>query len=247
MAGRRHTPVNLGCAEPHACSPALRRRALAGAPMFRALDDAALADVDARCTAVGVAAGEVVHRAGDPADWLLVVATGRVKLTRPAVDGTEVLVDLARPGDVVGMLTQLGESAYPETATALTTTCLLRFGAEDFREVLRRHPEVALAALDATAARLTEARAALRAVAAGTSEQRVAATLVRLADRVGVPRREGLLLDVPLTRADLAAMAGTTTETVSRVLSRWRADGLITSGRAWVALVDREAIAGLAG
>jgi len=62
-----------------------------------------------------------------------------------------------------------------------------------------------------------------------------------------VPRREGLLLDVPLTRADLAAMAGTTTETVSRVLSRWRADGLITSGRAWVALVDREAIAGLAG
>ena len=217
---RRRSPVNLGCAEPHHCPPDVRRRVLAATPMFAGLDEAAIADVDRYCTAVGIRAGEPAYLAGDPADSLLVVATGSLKLARPSLDGREVLVDVVGPGDFLGMLTALGEAAFPDTATALTTSCVLRFSADSFNRVLRVHPSVALTTLEAVGVRLADAHRAVRTLAAGDAEERLAATVLRLARRLGVQRREGLLIDIPLTRADLAAMAGTTTETTSRVLTR---------------------------
>lgn len=240
MNQRRRSPVSAGCAEPHACPPDVRRRVLAVTPIFAGLDDAALTEVDSAFTSVGVPAGAPVYRAGEPADALLVVASGTVKVSRSDVEGREVLVEVARPGDFLGMLSPLGEPAFPDSATALTTACVLRIDAPDFRGVLRRHPSVAVAALDAVASRLADAHAALRTMAVGSSEERLAATVLRLADRVGVRRPEGLLIDIPLTRSDLAALSGTTTETASRVLSRWREAGWIGTGRAWVAVRERD-------
>src|SRR5690554_4705767 len=102
---RRHSPVDLGCAEPHHCPPDVRRRVLAATPMFAGLDAQAIGEVDARCTAVGIGVGQVAYWAGDPADSLLVVATGSLKLGRPSLEGREVLVDVVGPGDFLGMLT----------------------------------------------------------------------------------------------------------------------------------------------
>src|SRR5699024_5171176 len=79
-----------------------------------------------------------------------------------------------------------------------------------------------------------------------TAMQRVAAALLRLADKFGQPRRDGsTLIQIPLTRADVAGMSGTTTETVSRIMSTLRADGIIESGRRWTAIVDHESLAGI--
>lgn len=68
-----------------------------------------------------------------------------------------------------------------------------------------------------------------------------------LADKLGEKRDESILLQLPLTREDLASMTGTTTESVSRTLSKWRRAGLIETGRRWTSLKDRDALAALAG
>ncbi|HLS33050.1 MAG TPA: helix-turn-helix domain-containing protein, partial [Brevibacterium sp.] len=74
-----------------------------------------------------------------------------------------------------------------------------------------------------------------------TVPQRVATALLRLADKLGEDRgREGTMLEVPLSRADLAGLARSTPESVSRIMSRWKKDGLIDSGRRWTALRDRQ-------
>ncbi|WP_141321805.1 Crp/Fnr family transcriptional regulator, partial [Cellulomonas uda] len=74
-----------------------------------------------------------------------------------------------------------------------------------------------------------------------TVPQRVATALLRLADKVGRDRPgEGLLLEVPLSRADLAALARTTPESVSRVMSGWKQQGVVASGRRWTAILDRD-------
>ena len=183
--------------------------------------------------------GHTIYSAGQAATHLFVLATGRVKLLRPAPDAAAVLVDVLTPGALFGTLTALGSRTYPDTAQALTVSCALRISAADFRAVLAEHPSVALAVVDDVSGRLEQAHEALGLISAGSVEQRVAATLLTLADRLGEPRAGAVLLQVPLTRADLAAMTGTTTESVSRVMSRWKADGVVDTGRRWTSILDR--------
>ena len=141
----------------------------------------------------------------------------------------------------------LGHTTYPDTALALTVSCVLRISAADLRAVMNRHPAVALAVLDEVSHRLEEAQQSVRRLSGGTVEQRVAASLLVLADKLGEPRGGSILLQLPLTREDLAAMTGTTTESISRTLSKWRRAGLIETGRRWISLTDRAALAAIAG
>lgn len=187
-----------------------------------------------------------MFHAGDPATSLYVVATGTAKVVRPSLDGTEVLLDIARPGDFFGVLPSLGVETYADSAWALTPLCVLALDGAAFEEVLDEHPSVARAGLRVVAQRLDQAQSHIHAMAAATSEQRVAGALVMLAGRVGVPRSNGLLLDLPLSRDDLASLTGTASETVSRVLARLQRDGLIDSGRRWIAIVDLPALEELA-
>lgn len=167
-------------------------------------------------------------------------------MLRPSFDGAEVLVDVVTPGTMFGSVAALGRSTYPDTAQALTVSCALRIPAIDFRAILAEHPDVALAVLDDLAGRLEQAQQTVRRLSGGTVEQRVASTLLALADRVGERRGDSVLLQLPLTRGDLAAMTGTTTESVSRTLSKLRRQGLVETGRRWTAVTDTEGLAALA-
>jgi CRP-like cAMP-binding protein len=246
VAGPERSPLTLPTADPHACTPGVRLRALAQAPMFAMLGPQELADVDARCRTVGFQEGEPIYHAGDRAERLLVVVTGAVKLTRLGPEGREVLTDVLTSGEFLGALPALGEERHAESAWALSAACLLVFGVSQFEAVLNRHPPVALAALGAVSRRLADANRAIQRLATAPVDQRLAATLVLLADKVGERDDRGTLLQAPLTREDLAAMTGAVPETVSRVLSQWRRLGLLDAGRRWVRLRDRPALEAIA-
>lgn len=244
---RRHVPLAVGCGEPHTCPPQVRRRVLSRIGYFADLGAAQIEDVDRRLVSLAWSAGEALFRAGEPAEHLYVLASGRVKVVHPTARGTEVITDVLVPGDLFGTLSTLGDATYPETAQALTTVCALRMDLAAFRSVLAEHPAVAMRVLDDVAARLQAARTGAARTVAGTVEQRVAGVLLRLSERVGQEQRDGTLLQLPLTRADLAAMTGSTPESVSRVMSRLRRDGVVASGRRWTAVVDAARLAELAG
>jgi CRP-like cAMP-binding protein len=243
---RRTTPLARSCEAPHSCPRPLRLDVLAHTPYFRGLNRAEIEAIDRRMQVRGYVAGEVVYRVGEPADHLFILATGRVKVLRPSLEGSHVLVDVITPGALFGSVAALGDADYPDTAEALTVACALRMSATDFRALLREHPHVALTVLDDVAARLEQAHQTIRRLSGGTVEQRIAATLLTLADKLGQPLGDSTLLQLPLTRADLAAMTGTTTESVSRTLSALRRAGLIDTGRRWTAVTDRTGLAKLA-
>lgn len=242
---RRTTPLAGSCAVPHACPRPLRLEILSRNRLFAGLSADEIAMIDARMQVRGYAAGETIYQVGQPARTLCVLASGRVKLVRPTLDGRDVLVDVVTPGGLFGTLQSLGEPHYPDTAQALTVSCALRMSAEAFREVLHAYPAVALTVLDDLAGRLEQAHQSLRHRSGGSVTQRVAATLLALADKVGQPHDGATLLQLPLTRADLAAMTGTTTESVSRVLSTLRREGVLSTGRRWTAILDRDRLAAL--
>lgn len=246
MATSRRSPLTIQTNDPATCTVDVRRHVLTHVPFFEGLDPDEVAEIDRRCRVDDFDTGDAVHHAGQPANRLYVVATGTAKLVRPALDGTEVLLDVLRPGDFFGAVPSLGADTFTDSAWALTPLCVLSLDTTTFDDILVQHPSVARAGLAVMAQRLSRAQAQIHAMAAAGSEQRVAAALAMLGRKTGVPRRGQTLLDLPLSRDDLAGLTGVTSETVSRVLARLRRDGVIDTGRMWVAIIDHEELERLA-
>jgi CRP-like cAMP-binding protein len=222
------------------------RRILGGTPFFSPLPVADVDQIAANFRQVDFRAGETIHRAGDPAARLAIVAAGMVKLSRPTADGQDVVVNILTSGDYFGSLADLGDAFYTEDATAQTDCCILVATAQEFHQLLERFPPVALATLQLVAERLRDAHQAIEQLSAYSVERRVASTLLKLADRVGRPEGTGTLIEMPLSRQDLADMTGAKVETVSRVMSEFRRAGLIDSGRRWIAVTDHDGLAEIA-
>ncbi|HLU32086.1 MAG TPA: Crp/Fnr family transcriptional regulator [Acidimicrobiia bacterium] len=220
----------------------MRLEVLGRVPFFAGLKPQQLEAINRRLHTEGHGTDEPVYHAGFEADRLFVIATGVVKTTRMSLDGRESVIDILGPGDFFGALPALGSERYTDSAWTLSPCCLLVLGTAQFEWILEEFPAVARSALKAVSARLSDTQAALHR-SASTVEQRVAAALLELADKLGSEWREGILVHAPISRDDLAALTGARTETVSRVLSKWRRDGLIDSGRRWVAVRDPKALA----
>ncbi|GAA3773949.1 Crp/Fnr family transcriptional regulator [Microbacterium kribbense] len=247
-AHRRRIPLRSTCAQPHECPRPMRMRILAQIPLFAGLSEADLDGIDKRMVSLSWGEGDRLYTAGEPADHLYVLAAGHAKAYQSAPNGQDTIVDILAPGDLFGGLTTAGRPAHTETVEALATACALRMDTAVFRQVLVEHPQVGLRVLDEVAALLGGSRSDARQQTAVTVADRVATTLLRLADRFGQHgvSGDGTLIQLPLSRADLAAMTGSTAESVSRVMSRLRKDGIIESGRRWTAILDRDRLAAIA-
>lgn len=248
MSTRRKTPLQVETVEPAACSANLRLSILQQTPFFADLSLAEIRTVNAQFRDDGFQAGESIYFSGDPATRLYVLASGQIKLLRHSTSGQDVLLDILQAGDYFGSLTMLAAELYPDTAQALTAVCALSIQSNTFRALLKQYPQVALAVLDITAQRLQETQETVRGLSVSPVEQRIAAVLLKLADKLGESTAEGILIQMPLSRDDLAQMTGTTTETASRITSQFQKEGLVHSGRQWIALTDKarlEAIADL--
>ncbi|MEE1651852.1 Crp/Fnr family transcriptional regulator [Brachybacterium sp. J144] len=240
--GRRTIPL-AEVTLPHTCPAPVRLGVLDRSAYFHGLSEAALERIDRRMRTLTLPADAPAFRAGEPAEALYVVAEGRLRIAEPTPSGALAVTDILGPGQMFGAMSSLGEPFHRRTATALVGTCLLRIGQEAFREVMVENPVVGLRVVDDLAARLSRAQTDLGTQSTDTVEQRVARALLRLADSLGEDRgAQGLLLEVPLSRADLAGLARSTPESVSRVMSALRREGIIDSGRRWTSILDRDAL-----
>lgn len=176
-------------------------------------------------------AGERFFRQGEPATALYVLVQGRVRLSQVTLAGQQVIVRFAGPGEMFGGVAALGVSEYPASAEALETCQALAWDGETMAQLIERFPRLARNVLQRMAARIQELQDRLREMATERVERRVARTLLRLIRQTGRKVEGGILLDLPLTRQDLAEMAGTTLYTVSRILSRWEKEGITGSAQ----------------
>jgi CRP-like cAMP-binding protein len=246
MPTRRTIPLSAEDIQPHLCSEQTRLAVLRKGPFFAALTPGELAKVNVLFREEGYSPGAPVYFSGDPTARLYVVAQGKVKLSRHTLTGQDVILDILAPGDFFGSLAILGDAHYPDTAQAQTRLCVLGIDGPSFQSILLQYPSVALAVLQATTQRLQTAHETIRQLSAYPVERRIAAVLLKLAAKLGEATLEGLLIQTPLTRQEVADMTGATLETASRVLSQWQKEGLIRSGRGWIAIADADQLAALA-
>jgi CRP-like cAMP-binding protein len=168
---------------------------------------------------------------GDPADSLWFVVRGRVKLTQVGADGQEVVIRFFGPGEIFGGIALVPGASYPVNAEVVENGRLLLWPRAAVAAVAGAHPQLALKTTGAIAERMRELQDRFRELATERVAQRVARALVRLTRQAGRRTDEGILIDLPLSRQDLAEMTGTTLFTVSRLLSGWETDGILAVGR----------------
>jgi CRP-like cAMP-binding protein len=233
---RPKSPVRREWVDPVVCSLDYRLKIIGRLPFFRHLSHEVIIEINRLFEDRDIAAEQVVYFEGDLGEKLYLVATGKVKLTRHTLSGREVLLDILRAGEYFGHLAILAQEGYAETAIAQTDCCILQISSQNFEKILSRYPDVTMRVLKAVGQRLEESQETIKQLSVYTVEQRIAATLIRMARKLGEEKRTGMLIQIPFSRQDLAAMTGTTVETVSRVMSRFSTEGLISTGRKWVSV-----------
>lgn len=219
---------------------------LGGSKLFQGADRAVLAEAIACGREQRAKAEDAVFREGEPAEWLCLVVTGRLKLTQVGSDGAEVILRFVGPGEATAALAVFDGAVYPATAWAEGGTRMLAWSREAMQALLRTHPVLALNALQLVSERLREVQERFRELATERVAQRIARALLRLVRQTGRKVEGGVLIDMPLSRHDLAAMTGTTLFTVSRVLSEWESQGIIESGRERVVIKRPHGLVALA-
>jgi CRP-like cAMP-binding protein len=192
-------------------------------------------------------AREYVFMEGDPARWFCVVKSGHVKVLRHSRTGKDVVLDLLGPGEVFGGVAVIERRPYPASVQATESAVILKIPAEAMIALSERYPAIIKEMALMIGRRLRAAHDSVKSLAVDPVEARLAATLLRLAEREGARDRRGLALPFPLTRQSLADMSGTTVETTIRILSRWLKDELVRDEDGRLVLTDAEALRALAG
>ena len=210
--------------------------------LFADLPSTALVEVRAAASQRSIAAGASFFREGDLADAFFVLEAGSVKLTQLTPEGHQVVLGLLGPGDAFGGVATFGGAAYPVTAEAVTQAAALQWRGEVMAALMERHPRLALNALKFVAARLHDLQVQYRQLATEKVERRIARALLRLVQQAGRRVDAGVLIDLPLSRDDIAQMTGTTLYTVSRVISRFETEGLLEAGRQSLLIRNSDAL-----
>jgi len=191
-------------------------------------------------------AREYVFHEGDPALWLCLVKSGHVRIVRHSRTGKDVVLELLGPGEIFGGVAVIERRPYPAAAQATEPSVVVKIPAELAVGLAERHPTVVREMALLIGRRLRAAHDSVKSLSVEPVEARLAATLLRLADREGVRTKSGVELPFHLTRQSLADMSGTTVETAIRVVSRWLRDGLVEDRGGRLVVRDRDALRELA-
>ena len=176
---------------------------------------------------------------GDPATHAYVLVSGRVKMIQITPNGQQITLRIMTPGQTYGGIALLNPSTgYPATAQAVENSTAMAWSTEKLRELAAKEPSISLNTMDLMHGYITELQERQQALVSERVEQRIARILLKLAAQSGKKTDEGVLIDMPLTRQDVAEMSGTTLFTVSRTLSEWERNGLLKIGRERVVVKD---------
>ncbi len=174
---------------------------------------------------------QVIYYEGDKGNGLYLVVSGKVKTIKLAEDGRELMTGIYAADDYLGINAMLSNEAYADTATALEDSLLCLIPKEQLEELLNLYPEVAREFIKLLANDIREKEDQLLQMAYNSVRKKMAEALLRLQRQTGGE-------SFKIAREDLAAMAAMATETVSRTLSDFKAEGLIEKAGSTITITD---------
>lgn len=216
----------------------LDRSLIAGLPQFQGLEPADLDHVLENARSQRVAKDAAIFEQESEADSFFLLLDGHVRVVKVTPDGQQVIVRYISAGELLGIAQALGLTNYPANVIAAIDCIVLVWPSRLWTEFAGRYPAFGAATYKSIGNRLQEAHDRVTEMSTGQVDQRVAHALLRLVNQTGRKTEDGVLIDFPISRQDIAEMTGTTQHTVSRLLVDWKARGLVKSSRQKVTVVE---------
>jgi CRP-like cAMP-binding protein len=197
--------------------------------LFCGLSSDALVEVMAHARVRDFDKGALIFSQGDPAGHAHVLIAGSVRISQSGSDGAQALMRFIKPGETFGTVALFTDKRYPADAFAATPSLEASWHEEDLRDLMNRNLKIAMNVIAIIGRRLQETQERVRELATQRAEQRVAHALLRLSRQAGMSTSEGIAIEFPLRRKDVADISGTTLHTASRILTTWQKAGFLRS------------------
>ncbi len=214
---------------------------LRNVPIFAELEERELEKIAKLGVRQKYKKGNVVVIEQESGAALFIIVSGKVKIVRMDEDGREVILSIFGPGEFFGEMSQLATVARSASVIATEKSELLMIHRRDFLELLHEFPSVAISLLAELAMRLRKADMQIKSLSLKDAAGRVANVVLMLADDIGIFRKGKVEIeDLPLQQ-DIANMAGTSRETVSRMLNMFVEKGQIQLDGSKITINDYDA------
>ncbi len=214
---------------------------LRSVPLFAGLEEGELERFSQVAVPRSFPAGTRVFHEGDSSDACYIVSQGSFRVTREHSDGRAITLATLGPGEIFGELAMLDGDTRSASAESITDGTLLALPANDVRSLLGRNPEIALKLVAGLVRRLRAANMRLSRQSFQTVPSRVAGILAQLS-RDGQDNKDGdgemQEVTIRMNQTDLAQLAGTSRESVSRFLAELERAGVVRSGRGRVTVLQ---------
>lgn len=194
-------------------------------PIFADLEEPDLKKIEKLGLRKKYKKGNIVVLEKEMGAALFVIISGKVKIVRTDEDGREVILSIFGPGEFFGEMSLLDGLARSASVVALTKAELFMIHRRDFLKLVNEHPQVAISLLGELTTRLRKADTQIKSLSLKDASGRVANVILMLADDIGVFRKGKVEIDELPLQQDMANMAGTSRETVSRMLHQFIREG----------------------
>ncbi len=214
--------------------------------IFCDLDDT---EMDAMATAAPMRAygsGELVYTPHQPLETLFILKQGRIRIFRVSPDGRALTTAIVEPGTIFGEMVIVGQQMHDSFAEALDDVVVCVMTKSDVQKLLLGDSRIAARISETLGRRLGELEQRLSDAVFKSVPERIAATLVTLAGTASSrPLARGV--QVKLTHEQLAALAGTSRETTTKILNEYADQGLVSLGRGKIGILDADGMRRLSG
>lgn len=196
-------------------------------PIFKQLDVEDLEKIRKLCVTKKYEKDRLILIEEESGSSMFVIQKGRVKVTRMSDDGREVILSILESGDFFGEMSLLDGKARSASVTAIEDSEVLLLRRGDFLKLLEDYPQIAISLLKELAGRIRRSDTQIKSLSLQDAMGRVASTIIMLAEDHGrINHGQLVISNIPLQQ-DLANMAGTSRETISRVFKYLEDERLI--------------------
>jgi CRP-like cAMP-binding protein len=210
--------------------------------LFKSLTSEQLAGIVRKGRTLTLQPKSVLFHQEEPAHSCFLVNRGRLKLTKLNEQGKEVILRYIGGGELTAAIAVLKNWTYPVTAESIEETDIVGWDKSTMVGLMRQYPDIAINLLSIVLERIEDVQHRYLEVCTEHVDQRIARSLLRLMRRAGSKTSEGIHIDIPLSRQNIADYSGTTLYTVSRTLSAWKKKGWVQSGREQIVVTDPHAL-----
>jgi CRP/FNR family transcriptional regulator, cyclic AMP receptor protein len=180
--------------------------------------------------------GQLIYNQDQPSTSIFLVIDGKVKVSRLAADGHQVVVDIYQPDEFFGESAFLSLPHRAEQASALDDTRLMAWTAAEIEDIVMKRPRLAVALLQILTQRTIDFTHRIEGFSVDNIARRLARSLLRFSERLGTVDEDGSVRMAPFTHELLSQYVGTSREIVTHYMNQFRKQGYLQYSRKGITL-----------